>query len=179
MLLYVGRVSKEKGLDLLPALQAALRARGVEPRLVIAGEGPMQAELAGLCPDAIFTGPLGRDAVADVFASADLFVFPSRTDTAGNVVLEAQAAGLPVVVSDAGGPKENLRPGVTGIVCSGQDAGAWADQIVPLLRSAHLRESMGRAAREYAVSRRWDAALAPLYQAYREVGAQRIRHAAA
>ena len=69
--------------------------------------------------DTIFTGTLGREAVADVFASADLFVFPSRTDTAGNVVLEAQAAGLPVIVSDAGGPRENMRPGETGIVCGG------------------------------------------------------------
>jgi glycosyltransferase involved in cell wall biosynthesis len=178
VLLYVGRISKEKGLDLLPGLQAALRARGVEARLVVAGEGPMQAELAGSCPDAIFTGPLGRDAVADVFASADLFVFPSRTDTAGNVVLEAQASGLPVVVSDAGGPKENMRPGVTGVVCGGQEPGTWADQIAPLLASAGPRGSMGRAARAYAVSRRWDAALAPLYQAYREVGAQRTPHAA-
>jgi glycosyltransferase involved in cell wall biosynthesis len=97
-------------------------------------------------------------------ASSDVFVFPSRTDTAGNVVLEAQASGLPVLVSDAGGPRENLRDAETGFVCSGfEDFAARADD---LLRHAAKRAAMGIAARQYALTRGWQSALAPLYRAY-------------
>jgi glycosyltransferase involved in cell wall biosynthesis len=176
-LLYVGRLSKEKGLALLPPLQAVLRARGLNHRLIIAGDGPMRRQLADECPGAVITGPLGREDVARVFASADLLVFPSETDTAGNVVLEAQASGLPVVVSGIGGPKEQMRPGVTGIVCDGRDPATWADAVATLL-PAHRRGTEALDAREYALSRRWDVALAPLFEAYRELGDRRAPRAA-
>lgn len=172
-LLYVGRVSREKGLDLLPLLQATLQRRGLDHRLIVTGDGPMRPQLAAMCPDAVFTGALGREAVAGVFASADVFVFPSRTDTAGNVVLEAQACGVPVVVSEVGGPRENMVDGVTGFVAGGHDASAWADRLVPLLVATEARHTMGRAARDYARARSWEQALAPLYESYREVSAQR------
>jgi len=107
-LLYVGRLSREKGLQLLEPLSNHLQYAGIRHRLVIAGDGPMRPELESRCPDAVFTGTLDHGEVATVMASADLFVFPSRTDTAGNVVLEAQASGLTVLVSDVGGPQENL-----------------------------------------------------------------------
>ena len=165
-LLYVGRLSKEKGLDLLPLLQAALRARSLDHRLIIAGDGPMRRALAAACPDAVITGPLGRDEVARVFASADVFVFPSETDTAGNVVLEAQASGVPVVVSDAGGPREQMRPGVTGSVCVGREAETWAEAVAALCQPA-ARITAATAARQYGLSRRWDVALTPLFDAYR------------
>ena len=113
-----------------------------------------------------------------MFASADLLVFPSETDTAGNVVLEAQASGLPVVVSERGGPKENMRPDVSGVVCGARDADAWAIAIAPYCARPDMRETASRAAREYALSRRWDLALAPLYESYRELGNRRTRCAA-
>lgn len=165
-LLYVGRLSREKGLDLLAPIQDALRARGFDHRLIVAGEGPMRRELGERCGDAVFTGPLGRDAIAAVFASADIFVFPSETDTAGNVVLEAQASGLPVAVSDQGGPQENMQPDYSGLVCHGRDPGVWAACIAELWADRSLSSV---AARAYALSRRWDAALDPLYRAYRDV----------
>jgi len=170
-LLYVGRVSREKGLDILPAIQDQLHVLGVEHRFIIAGEGPMLEALRRRMPDAVFTGVLSRAAVAEVFASADLFVFPSCTDTAGNVVLEAQASGLPVIVSSVGGPRENIHPGESGVVCGSTDAAEWASRIAELLRLRSARENMGRAARAYALTRRWATALEPLYQAYREVAA--------
>jgi glycosyltransferase involved in cell wall biosynthesis len=168
VLLYVGRVSPEKGLSLLGPLTQFLRSRARSHRLVIVGDGPMQQALRGTCRDAIFTGTLAPDAVAVAMASADVFVFPSRTDTAGNVVLEAQASGLPVLVSDAGGPRENILAGDTGYICNGfEDFAARADE---LLRCAAQRATMGIAARQYALTRRWESALDPLYRAYGETG---------
>ena len=137
----------------------------------------MRHQLAEECPEAVFTGPLSREDVASVFASADLFVFPSETDTAGNVVLEAQASGLPVVVSQAGGPKEQMRPGVTGAVCAGRDPATWAAAIVELCQ-APVHAAASAAACEFGRSRRWDLALAPLFDAYREVADRRTPRAA-
>jgi glycosyltransferase involved in cell wall biosynthesis len=168
-LLYVGRVSKEKRLLLLPAVRDRLHAMGFEHRVVIAGHGPLLPELRERMPDAMFTGPLSREAVADAFASADLFVFPSRTDTAGNVVLEAQASGLPVVISGAGGPRENMIAGCTGTVCHNDDPDDWARAIAATLRDEAQRAAMAAAARDYAVSRTWETALRPLYRAYHDV----------
>ena len=152
---------------MLPAVLQRLDALGMPHRLIVAGDGPLRPWLVQRCPDAIFTGSIGREAVADVFASADLFLFPSRTDTAGNVVLEAQAAGLPVIVSDAGGPRENMLDGETGIVCNGSDPARWAAVAAGLLHDAALRHRMAGAARQYALTRRWDLALASVYDAYR------------
>ncbi len=166
-MLYVGRVSREKGLSLLEPLTHVLDASGTPYRLVIVGDGPMQRELREHCPDAVFTGTLATDDVAVAMASADLFVFPSRTDTAGNVVLEAQASGLPVLVSDAGGPRENIRAGQSGFVCCGCED--FASRTIELLRNPSMRRRMGEAARQYALTRSWEAALDPLYRAYADV----------
>jgi glycosyltransferase involved in cell wall biosynthesis len=168
-LLYVGRVSREKGLALLPAIRDRLHAIGLEHRLVIVGQGPMLPELRAQMPEALFTGVLSRAQVAEAFASADAFLFPSRTDTAGNVVLEAQASGLPVVLTSDGGPRENVAEGRSALVCHSDDPREWATAVI---RAISNRE-MGWAAREYALTRRWTDALAPLYRAYRDVCAAR------
>jgi glycosyltransferase involved in cell wall biosynthesis len=165
-LLYAGRLSKEKGLDLFEALQRALHQARVAHRLVLVGDGPMRAELQAALPDAVFTGTLRPDEVAVAMASSDLFLFPSRTDTAGNVVLEAQACGLPVLVTNAGGPKENMMDGETGHVCA--ELLDFVRQTTALCHARRRRLELGAAARRYALTRCWDAALAPLYQAYRD-----------
>jgi glycosyltransferase involved in cell wall biosynthesis len=164
-LLYVGRVSREKGLGLLLPLRDRLHRIGFEHRFVIAGQGPFEDELRREMPEAVFTGPLSRDAVAEVFASADLFVFPSRTDTAGNVVLEAQASGLPVVIAGEGGAREQMVNGLTGIVCHRDEAEEWAAAVVDLMHGSS-RGTVARAARHYAEGRTWELALQPLYRAY-------------
>jgi glycosyltransferase involved in cell wall biosynthesis len=169
-LLYVGRVSREKGLSLLPHLRDRLYTVGVEHRLIIAGEGPMVPQLREALPDAVFTGPLSREGVAEAFASADLFVFPSRTDTAGDVVLEAQASGLPVIVAGEGGPRENLISCRTGAICYSDDPDEWAGSVLSILRGGRLG-AMRDAARQYALTRRWERALEPLFRAYADVGA--------
>jgi glycosyltransferase involved in cell wall biosynthesis len=167
-LLYVGRVSREKGLLNLPAISDRLYKLGVEHRCIVAGDGPLLPTLREALPDAVFTGALSRHAVAEAFASADCFVFPSTTDTAGNVVLEAQASGLSVIVSGTGGPRENLVGGVTGRVCHGEDPDEWAAAIAAVL-SQPQRSRFSQSARQYALTRTWEHAMQPLYRAYREV----------
>jgi glycosyltransferase involved in cell wall biosynthesis len=105
-LLYAGRVSREKNLELLVDAFIAMQEKGSSAWLVVAGDGPYRQETERrlLGYNAIFTGFLSQADLACVYASADALVFPSTTDTFGNVVLEAQASGLPVVVTDKGGP---------------------------------------------------------------------------
>jgi glycosyltransferase involved in cell wall biosynthesis len=166
-LLYVGRVSREKGLDLLPGLTERLQRLQLRHRLIIVGDGPMREALSDRCANAVFTGTLSHDDVAVAMASADCFVFPSRTDTAGNVILEAQASGLPVLVTDEGGPQENIIDGETGFVC--RDLRAFSRRVSELIWSPERRARMASAARAYAETRSWRVALDPLYRAYREV----------
>jgi len=167
--LYAGRISKEKGLDLLPRIEAAMLRHGVDHRLILVGDGPMRTRLAGSLRDAVFTGTLPPAGVAEAMASADLFLFPSDTDAAGNVVLEAQASGLPVLVSSRGGPREYIRPDETGVVCPSGDAERFGHVAATLLRNPQQRRAMGETARTHALTLRWESALAPLYRAYLEV----------
>jgi glycosyltransferase involved in cell wall biosynthesis len=165
-ILYAGRLSREKGLDLVAPIQQQLHRRGLAHQFVFAGDGPMRAELEAMCPDGVFLGSLPHDRVAVAMASSDLFLFPSTTDTLGNVVLEAQASGLPVVVSDVGGPKQQMLPDVTGFVSRAGDADAFAANVVKLLRHADCRAAMGRQARAYAETRDWPRSLDPLVAAW-------------
>jgi glycosyltransferase involved in cell wall biosynthesis len=126
----------------------------------------MRAELTSLCPDGVFLGTLPHDQVAPVMASADLFWFPSATDTLGNVVLEAQAAGLPVVVSDRGGPHQQMIAGQTGLVCDAGSSDRFADAIVTLLTHPARRREMGLHARTHAVRHDWPSTLGPLVDAW-------------
>jgi glycosyltransferase involved in cell wall biosynthesis len=166
-LLYVGRLSREKGLADLVPLARFLASRCVEHRFIVIGDGPMREELQRDLPDAIFTGTLSQNRVADAMASADIFVFPSRTDTAGNVVLEAQASGLPVLVTGDGGPHENMLHGETGFVC--HTVRAFAGRITELAWNPERLAALAHRAREYALTRSWPEALAPLFAAYREL----------
>jgi glycosyltransferase involved in cell wall biosynthesis len=163
-LVYAGRLSREKNLGMLGPLSRHLGYAGAAHRLVFIGDGPMRRELEAVCPGAVFTGTLSPDDVAVAMASADIFVFPSRTDTAGNVVLEAQASGLPVLVSRIGGPRENLRPGETGFACG--DLVDFAGRAAALVRNRDKRKRFGDAARAYALTRPWETMLEPLYRCY-------------
>jgi len=154
-LLYVGRVSKEKDLDILATAYRQLRDEKLPLKLFIVGDGPYAKPLAELLPDAIFTGYLAGEELAQAYASADLFVFPSTTDTFGNVIIEAQASGLPVVVSDLGGPKELVEHGVDGLVTRANDAQDFAQAIRSLVTNGPLRAQMSLRAREKVINRSW------------------------
>ena len=167
-LLYVGRVSREKNLSVLAEAYRELCRRHENLQLVIVGDGPykdeMLLELEGY--PVTFSGTLeGRD-LSMAYASADIFVFPSSTDTFGNVVLEAQASGLPVVVTDSGGPRENMEHGVTGLVVPGEDARALRDAVSSLLKDSKRRLDMGIAARRYMEGRSFESAFKRHFQMY-------------
>lgn len=165
-ILYAGRLSHEKGLAIVEPVRRALLRHGLEHRFVFVGNGPMRAELEALCPDALFLGTLSHDRVATAMASADLFFFPSTTDTLGNVVLEAQAAGLPVVVSDQGGPRQQIVVGESGLVCRAGDVEGFTRALVALLRDVPRRREMSIQARAYACRRDWPASIVPLVSAW-------------
>ena len=151
--LYVGRVSVEKNLPMLASVWRGLAPRrrdaGPDAELIVVGDGPyrerMERELSGC--GVHFLGFRYAAELSALYASAALFVFPSVTDTLGQVVMEAQASGVPVLVSDRGGPKELVDEGVTGIVLK-DDPGAWARAIADLVGDGPRRGGMGRAAHE-------------------------------
>ncbi|HEY0369413.1 MAG TPA: glycosyltransferase family 1 protein, partial [Chthoniobacterales bacterium] len=154
-LLYVGRVSKEKDLDVLASAYRQLRDSGLPLRLYVVGDGPYAETMAAQLPDAVFTGYLAGEDLATAYASADIFAFPSTTDTFGNVIIEAQAAGLPVVVSDVGGPHELVEHGADGLVTKARDVDDFAAAVHRLAIDPALREQMSRRARQKVESRSW------------------------
>lgn len=147
--LYVGRVSVEKNLPMLAeAWRGVHAAVGDRAQLVVVGGGPylerMRAELGG--HGTVFAGYRFGEELARLYASGDLFVFPSLTDTLGQVVMESQSCGLATLVGDAGGPREMVVDGTTGLVLPGQDAGAWTRAVMALVGDGARRRAMGRAA---------------------------------
>jgi len=146
-LLYCGRVSREKNLPLLAEVFAHLAELRTDTALIVAGYGPylkdLQERLKGL--PVYYLGRLSDSELSRLYASSDLYVFPSLTDTLGQVVLESQACGTPVLVSDVGGPKEVVEDGVTGMVLPGDDAAAWVRAISTLLDDGRKRGAMRRA----------------------------------
>jgi glycosyltransferase involved in cell wall biosynthesis len=160
VLLYVGRISKEKDLNLLAEVVPALREKTGPFTLAIVGEGPYRAELEKLLPGAIFTGILSGRELGVAYASADLFVFPSTTDTYGNVVMEAMAAGLPVAVSDVGGPRELVKTSQMGRVLPARDVSAWVEGLAEMLAKPLSVEEQHALAKQAGSERRWDSAFA-------------------
>lgn len=151
--LYVGRVSVEKNLPLLteiwPRVSRACADKGVRAQLLVIGDGPYRERMEqALTPHgAVMLGFKHGDELSALYACSDLFVFPSLTDTLGQVVMEAQCAGLPVVVSDRGGPSEVVDDQVTGYVCPHDNSGAWVDRLVLLASDPDLRARMSSAGR--------------------------------
>jgi glycosyltransferase involved in cell wall biosynthesis len=154
-LLYVGRISREKDLDVLANAYRRLREEGLSVQLFVVGHGPYSQALSETLPDAVFTGYLTGVELATAYASADVFAFPSTTDTFGNVIIEAQASGMPVVVSDSGGPKELVEDKTNGLVTKSRDVEDFTRAIRELIVDPELRERMGDCARQSVIDRSW------------------------
>jgi glycosyltransferase involved in cell wall biosynthesis/predicted metal-dependent phosphoesterase TrpH len=170
LVLSVGRLSHEKRIGVLLDAFARLSRARPEARLVVVGEGPARRELERTAPaGAVFVGEArGRDLAAH-YASADLFCFPSTTDTFGQVLLEAGASGLPVVAAAAGGALELVAHGQNGLLVPPDDPGRLAALLLELAESPARRAAFGAAGLASARARTWDAAFAQLTTVYRRV----------
>ena len=158
VLLYVGRVSKEKDLDVIVSAWRKIqnpKFKIQNSTLAIVGDGPYLKELRQLLPDAIFTGYLAGLELAKAFASADVFLFPSTTDTFGNVIIEALASGLPCVVSDQGGPKDLIAHATTGYITRALDAEDFTAHVAKLAQDPALRQAMAVEAHRAVQDRDW------------------------
>lgn len=178
ILLYVGRLAPEKRVNLLvEAFQEIRRLEGDRVSLVLVGDGPAAAELRRTAgPGVRFTGYLKGDDLAEAYAAADIFVFPSDTETFGNVVTEARASGLPVVAPARGGVMETVRTGETGILVPPRNAGRLAEATLSLLRDGPMRARLAAGARSEAESRSWSTILDGLLASWEEVVAENRRH---
>jgi glycosyltransferase involved in cell wall biosynthesis len=167
LVLSVGRVSHEKRLGvLLDAYARVSRARG-DVRVVVVGDGPARRELQRTSPSGtVFVGEARGEQLADLYACADIFCFPSTTDTFGQVILEAGASGLPVVAAAAGGALELVGHGRTGLLVAPDDAGALAAALLDLAGDPARRAAYGAAGRAAALERTWDAAFDQLAAVY-------------
>jgi glycosyltransferase involved in cell wall biosynthesis len=170
-ILYVGRVSREKSLDVLAEAFRTVHRHRPDARLVVVGDGPylaeMQQQTAGL--PVVYTGYLQGEELTAAYAGADLFVFPSATDTFGNVVLEAQASGLPVVVTSAGGPREAMQPGRTGLVVAPYDSAALSMTVLDLMLDRERLGRMAQLARKYAAQTSFDQAFLKTWDIYARI----------
>jgi glycosyltransferase involved in cell wall biosynthesis len=169
---YVGRLAAEKNVRFLARLEQGLLARGHSNfRFLVVGPGSERGWLEANLRYAEFPGVLKGEALAQAYANMDLFVFPSHTDTFGNVILEALASGTPPIVTASGGPKFLVRHGVTGMV-GGSDEG-FIENVSQLLSDRQQHERMRWAAREEAHKYSWDAVFERIYEQYRGVVAGR------
>jgi glycosyltransferase involved in cell wall biosynthesis len=171
---FVGRVTPEKGVRLLAKIEAALEAAGMQIfRILVVGDGSEMNWLKKRLRHGEFTGVLRGDDLARAYANMDLFAFPSRTDTFGNVIQEAAASGVPSVVTNEGGPKHLVVHGQTGYVAETDDE--FVARLVELARDPERLKRMGAAARERVLGASWDKAFDQVYVAYehcRRISAQ-------
>ena len=163
---FVGRLSAEKRVRLIATLQRALRANGVACQFVFIGEGTERRWLQREMPDAQFNGVLQGGALARAYASLDLFVFPSPSETFGLAVLEAMASGVAVLAMAQGGPGFVIEHGVSGWLAASEQEFLAAG--LTLARDSDLRARLGRAARGSALGWSWDSVSDQLYDVYSE-----------
>ncbi len=170
--LYVGRISDEKNVRLLLQAFDQVLQRGIDAQLAVVGDGPLlktlRKEYKAQRDRVLFTGFLGGAELGAAYASSDVFVFPSTTDTFGNVVLEAQVSGLPAIVSDRGGPQEIVRGHQAGLAIDLSDVGqaprAFADAMERLFRDDDLRQTLRTAAEASAGDSSWGSVLEQLWR---------------
>jgi len=156
VLVFAGRVDDSKGAPLMAAAAKRLADEGLDVHALVVGEGQDRDGIRKLLGDRATTpGNLPQAELAWIYASADVFVFPSTTEVSPNVVLEAKASGLPVVVAEQhGGGQFVAKPGEDGLVLASRDAGDWAAAIRPLVVDPAARAKIGRAARDW-IEREW------------------------
>ncbi len=152
----VGRLAPEKNLELLVRAYQSIVATQPRARLLLVGDGPLRGSLAERLPGAIVAGSRHGDDLAAHYASADLFLFPSLTETFGNVTTEAMASGLPVVAFDYAAAAQMIRPGEQGVLVPLGDGDEFVRAALALAGSRACRQALGEAARRRAQAQDWD-----------------------
>jgi len=174
VLLYAGRLVWEKDLETLIGTYNLLKAQRSDWTLVLAGDGPVRTELESAMPEAKFLGSLSGRALSAAYASSDILVFPSTTETFGNVVIEAMASGLPPICAAEGGAAGSIQHGINGFITNPLDASDIARHVEMLLDDPVRLLSMGRAARAYARTQTWENIFDRLFADYRRVLAEYV-----
>lgn len=165
---FVSRLVWEKNLQTFVDVIRKLDQPGSSVRAMIVGDGPARKELEDMLPQAHFTGFITGDELTRAYASSDIFLFPSETETFGNVTLEAMSSGLPCVVADATGSKSLVESGINGFLAPPRDTGEFARRVKEIAEDDALRERMGRAARQKALAYSWENVNKKLLDNYRE-----------
>ena len=173
--IYVGRISPDKNLDLLVKSFEQLVATGRKADLAVVGDGPLLDKLRSQHrnPRIAFTGFLDGDELATAYATSDVMVFPSVTDTFGNAVLEAQASGLPAIVSDRGGPAEIVTPKNSGIVVDTAQPHSLTEAMTRLYDDTVLRDQLVARSLDNAAQRNWNEVFEGFWNGNRQPGEQR------
>lgn len=172
---FLGRIVMEKGLDVFADAIHAFAPRKLKHRVLVIGEGPARPWFEEQLPNAIFTGELTGNDLSRAFASADVFLNPSMTETFGNVTLEAMALGLPVIAADASGSTNLVRDRVTGTLVDGLEPEEFADALEAYARDPELRRRHGEAALAVAATMDWDSINASVVRAYHHAIVKRER----
>jgi glycosyltransferase involved in cell wall biosynthesis len=164
---FVGRLRAEKNVRMLIDLERRLLDAGRNNfEFLIVGEGNERPVLEKNLKHATFTGFLDGEPLSEAYANMDVFVFPSETDAFGNVAQEANASGVPAIVTDQGGPKFIVRHDETGFIA--KDLGSFVRHTIELMDDPEKLAEMKRRSREFAMSRSWDSVFESVYDAYRE-----------
>ena len=159
---FISRLVWEKGLDIYAKVIETLNEKGIRHRSVIVGDGPAREELETRLTDTLFLGYQRGEDLATAYASSDIFLFPSETETFGNVTLEAMASGIPAVCADATGSRSLINDGITGYLATPQNYHSFLHYIERLVLDAELRLTMGRLARKRALEFAWPVILSKI-----------------
>jgi glycosyltransferase involved in cell wall biosynthesis len=154
--LYVGRLAAEKNLQQVLVSYRLLQAIRPTARLVLVGDGPMASRLRSRYPDVVFPGMRTGMDLAAHYASSDIFLFPSLTETFGNVTLEAMASGLAVVAFDYAAARRHIVHGRNGLLAPRDDATAFNAAVRQLADQPALASQLGQAARQAVVEFDWE-----------------------
>lgn len=163
-ILFASRLVWEKNLQALIDLYDKCEAENTDVNFIVAGDGVVKKELERKMPKAFFLGMLRHEELAKVYASSDIFFFPSVTETYGNVVIEAMASGLPCVVANGGGPKSIINHGVTGMICEPDNINEFWETIQMLLEDKELYHKIAHKGLEYTDSLSWDRLVSIYYE---------------
>jgi glycosyltransferase involved in cell wall biosynthesis len=185
VVLLVSRLAPEKNIPLALEAFAAMHALRPQARLVLVGDGPMLASLQGMLGAGrgpILAGRKENGALAAHYASADIFLFPSLTETFGNVVIEAMASGLAVVAYDYAAARRYIRHGYSGLLAARGDAASFIRHAMDLVRDLPRAKALGCAARTTAAALGWEAAVGDfervLEETHRQTAVRQAAHAA-